>query len=309
MTPLQSEAAPAAPEPWTGAEALLSGAERSWSSVLERLGAPFRVEAPREASRPPPSPPTASASTQTAPMQPQSMRSAFGAGAPPSRARRGRPQAAMEEEDGGDEPAPGPRGPFVTARQMARNAAGRGGHARGLRRQPSGGGGGAGGSGDGGGYHPVRSLALRGLKRRSAAPGGDGGEDDGGLSLEGGDGPLHLRSSVAQPRQRRRLAARSNSAGPRQRGPGAGGYKPPRRVGEEAEEEGGEEGLPEELKGLDPKLVEMIESEILDNGASVRWEDIGAAPPLLASAAPSPRSPATIAQLGSNTPSAASQRL
>jgi len=35
-----------------------------------------------------------------------------------------------------------------------------------------------------------------------------------------------------------------------------------------------EDELPEELKGLDPKLVEMIELEIVDRGRQVKWEDI-----------------------------------
>ena len=31
----------------------------------------------------------------------------------------------------------------------------------------------------------------------------------------------------------------------------------------------------EKLKGMDPKLVEMIESEILYQGARITWDDIG----------------------------------
>lgn len=35
------------------------------------------------------------------------------------------------------------------------------------------------------------------------------------------------------------------------------------------------ENVPEQLKNIDPKLIEMIESEIMDNGSKVTWEDIG----------------------------------
>jgi len=137
------------------------------------------------------------------------------------------------------------------------------------------------------------------MKRRTCAPAPGAGsphssddDDDGRFRLEGPPGSLDLstrgtrvpgrQSATAPPPQRRRRTGtgaalcRTSSASSSGAGGGGGskgGYKPPRKIGEAEKEEEAEE-LPEELQGLDPKLVEMISNEVVHTQLSVTWDDI-----------------------------------
>jgi hypothetical protein len=115
---------------------------------------------------------------------------------------------------------------------------------------------------------------LRQERREKAERGGAGGSRGGGGGAGGCEATGNARKSLGG-----------------KRGPGNNGFVPPWKKKDEEEEQqrggqsrgrGGADGKAEDdgepvdprLKNIEPRMIEMIENEILDNGATVTWDDI-----------------------------------
>eukprot|EP00753_Platysulcus_tardus_P005380 PLAT13237.1.p1 GENE.PLAT13237.1~~PLAT13237.1.p1 ORF type:complete len:631 (+),score=152.12 PLAT13237.1:2-1894(+) len=264
-------------------------------SVGEDAPPPAPIPASRSLQQRRPPPARRAAAAAVAPRRPPA-RSATAAAAAEAAERglfssassRSRPSfAAMEEEEEEEAAA---ASPFMTARQKAvlddREKGGGGrGSSRSARsssmRRPSrhSGRGGRGGSDERRG-----GLWDRGLKR--AVQRVDDGDADSGSRRSTGRSlgvkrkfvsPLASSEDRSPPRQKRRRGGGSGggggSSGGRGRG-GGGGKRREERGGGGAGEAEDDEDVDPRLKMFPPELVERIESEIIDQGAPVTWDDI-----------------------------------
>ncbi|KAJ2727347.1 Fidgetin-like protein 1 [Coemansia sp. Cherry 401B] len=165
---------------------------------------------------------------------------------------------------GSDDGAPAHSGPFVTARhQMRLDSVKRQGV--GSNPQPADSNAGA------HRYNPVKSLNASGRRfvppaRRAAVS-----DDEGGERIRDPYFTATSNSaSLAAKLQRQRGGAKRNIPSLHPKKDAVQQQQPARRVGESGDE--GE--VDERLKNIDPRMVEMIESDILTGAQTVTWDDI-----------------------------------